>query len=304
MKILLKVAAFGLMAALASVRAQAQETPASGTSPPADNAPVVLPEEKRWRIGAALGYGLRSNPLIQSDDIPIAIDLDLAWFGDRWFFDNGDLGVLLMDNAVVTTNLVARLNSDRAFFSKTNTKYVTFSVLPGGMTGAMFNPDTGQPITAEQEVPPQPLKAPDRDYAIEVGVETLFSGEWGQAALRAFHDVSGTHHGYEIAGDYSYRFGRGRFSFSPMLGLSWKSADLSNYYWGVHPDEATFTLRPYEVKAGLGWEVGVRANYYLTKTTRLALSANYEQLQHSVAQSPLVEEDHVLGYFAGVAWQF
>jgi phosphate transport system protein len=79
MKILLKVAAFGLMAALASVRAQAQETPGSGTSPPADNAPVVLPEEKRWRIGAALGYGLRSNPLIQSDDIPIAIDLDLAW---------------------------------------------------------------------------------------------------------------------------------------------------------------------------------------------------------------------------------
>lgn len=302
MNILRKVAAFCVLAALAPMQAQAQDVPPSGTSPPADNAPVVLPEEKRWRIGAALGYGLRSNPLIQSDDIPIAIDLDLAWFGDRWFFDNGDLGVLLVDNAVVTTNLVARLNSDRAFFSKTNTKYVTFSMLPGGMTGAMFNPVTGEAV--EQDVPPQPLKAPDRDYAIEVGVETLFSGEWGQAALRAFHDVSDTHHGYEIGADYSYRFARGRFSVSPMLGLSWKSEELSDYYWGVHADEATFTLRPYDVKAGLGWEVGLRANYFLTKTTRLALSANYEQLQHSVAQSPLVEEDHVLGYFAGVAWQF
>ena len=37
---------------------------------------------------------------------------------------------------------------------------------------------------------------------------------------------------------------------------------------------------------------------------RLALSANYERLQHSVARSPLVEDDHVFGYFAGLAWQF
>ncbi|MDH5622457.1 MAG: hypothetical protein OEY74_10280, partial [Gammaproteobacteria bacterium] len=43
--------------------------------------------ESRWRLGAALGYGVRSNPLIQSDDIPIIIDVDIAWFGDRWFFD-------------------------------------------------------------------------------------------------------------------------------------------------------------------------------------------------------------------------
>src|SRR5687768_315446 len=101
MNILLNVAAFCVMAALAPTPVRAQDTPATGTSP--DNAPAVLPEEKRWRIGAALGYGLRSNPLIRSDDIPIAIDLDLAWFGDRWFFDNGDLGVLLLDNAVMTT---------------------------------------------------------------------------------------------------------------------------------------------------------------------------------------------------------
>jgi len=303
MKIQLKIAAFWAVAALAQVPAQAQEATASGSSQQPDNAPVVLPEEKRWRIGAALGYGLRSNPLIQSDDIPIAIDLDLAWFGDRWFFDNGDLGVELIDNSAFTTNLVARLNSDRAFFSKTNTKYVTFSVMPGGMTGALFNPVTGEPVPTE-DAPPQPLKPPERDYAIELGFETLFSGEWGQATLRAFHDVSGTHHGYEISADYSYRIARGRFSLSPLLGVSWKSAELSDYYWGVHPEEASFTLRQYDAKAGLGWEVGVSANYYLTKSMRLALSANYEELQHSVAMSPLVEDDHVTGYFAGLAWQF
>ena len=37
---------------------------------------------------------------------------------------------------------------------------------------------------------------------------------------------------------------------------------------------------------------------------RLAVAANYERLQHSIAMSPLVEQDYVFGYFAGLAWQF
>ena len=39
-----------------------------------------------------------SNPLVQSDDIPIIADFDIAWFGDHWFFDNGDLGLTVADN--------------------------------------------------------------------------------------------------------------------------------------------------------------------------------------------------------------
>ena len=70
------------------------------------------PQESRWRLGAALGYGIRSNPLVQSDDIPIYVDLDIAWFGKRWFFDNGDLGFTVTDNDAVTASLVARVNSD------------------------------------------------------------------------------------------------------------------------------------------------------------------------------------------------
>jgi outer membrane protein len=280
-----------LHAALWAVAALAHaQTPA-----PADAA------ESRWRLGAALGYGERTNPLIQSDDIPVVVDLDIAYFGDRWFFDNGDLGVELLDNRLFTTNLVARVNSDRAFFSKTNTRYVTYSLFAGGFTSAIADPNTGQPLAPTQALP---LKPPKRAYAVEAGLETLFSGEWGQATLHAFRDVSGTHDGYEIAADYSYRITRGRLSLSPSAGLSWKSAALSDYYWGVHKDESGITLARYQARGGLGWEAGLRANYYLTKSVRLAVSANYERLQHSIAMSPLVERDYVFGYFAGLGWQF
>jgi outer membrane protein len=294
MRNLLKFGAFWLLAAHALA-----QSPATDAGP--ETTAVVLPEERRWRLGAALGYGERSNPLIQSDDIPVVIDLDIAWFGDRWFFDNGDLGLSLTDNRWFTTNLVARVNSDRTFFGKTNTRLVNFQMLAGGETRGLVNTATGEPIQDDVRLP---LKPPKRDYAIEAGFETLFGGEWGQATLRAFRDVSGTHDGYEISADYSYRITRGRFSVAPSVGLTWKSAALSDYYWGVHRDEVSSTLAFYEARAGLGWESGIRASYYLTKSTRLAVSANYESLQHSVAQSPLIERDYVFGYFAGIGWQF
>ena len=273
-------------------------------STPVPNAPHPMPEEKNWRFGIGLGYGERTNPLIQSDDIPVIVDLDIAWFGERWFFDNFDLGFALVDNARFTTNVVARLNSDRAFFGKTDTRYVNFTITAGGSQVPIVGPPApgGGPTTGFDE--PVELKVPDRDYAVELGLEMLFDGEWGEASLRAFHDVSGTHGGFEISADYGYRWIHGRFSVAPSVGISYKSAALSNYYWGVHADEVLPTLQGYEVNGGFGWEAGLRTSYYINKSVRLALSANYEKLSDSISLSPIVAEPQVIGYFAGVAWQF
>jgi outer membrane protein len=295
-KALLGMFAAALLAGPPAVRAEdAAAVPAATPSP----APANLPPERSWRLGLALGYGSRTNPLIQSKDIPILVDVDLAWFGKRWFFDNGDIGFTALDNRFFTANLMARVNSDRTFFSKTNTKYVNFTYAGYGLTAPAFSPSTGELIAD-----PIPVKPPKRDYAIEAGVEMLFGGEWGNATLHAFHDVSDTHDGYEISADYSHRWTFGRLSVAPSVGISWKSAQLSDYYWGVHPAEASIALARYDADAGLGWEAGLRTSYYLTKNIRLAISANYERLQWGIAQSPLVERDYVLGYFAGFGWQF
>src|SRR5689334_21271305 len=87
----------------------------------ADAAPPAAapePSERHWRLGLALGYGERTNPLIQSEKIPVLVDVDIAWFGKRWFFDNGDVGFAVLDRPAFTLNAVARVNTDRAFFSK------------------------------------------------------------------------------------------------------------------------------------------------------------------------------------------
>ena len=205
-----------------------------------------LPVERSWRFGIGLGYGERTNPLVLSEDIPVIVDLDIAWFGKRWFFDNFDLGFQLADNRLFTANAVARVNSDRVFFGKTNIRYVNFTIAAGGDKVPIAGPPPppGRPDDGPSAGDdPQELKVPDRDYAIEMGLEMLFGGEWGQATLRAFHDVSQTHEGFEISADYSYRWTLGRFSVFARLSVSpTRATTLSNYYWGVNPEEAGLTL--------------------------------------------------------------
>ncbi len=300
-----------LWATSALAFAQAPDTPSASpaasapTSAPAAapaTTPAALPPERRWRLGAALGYGVRSNPLIQSDDIPVIVDLDFAWFGKRWFIDNGDIGFTLFDDARSTTSIVARLNSDRVFFGKTNTRYVNFTYAGRGMTVAFTPPEPGAPGAIDML--PVEVKPPDRDYAIEIGVETLIDGEWGTTTLRAFHDASGTHGGYELSADFSRRWTAGRLSIAPMVGIAYKSASLNDYYWGVNAAEASLALPEYRAGAGFAFQGGLLANYYLTRNLRLAVSLNYERLPDDVAASPLAEDDYVMGYFSGLAWTF
>jgi outer membrane protein len=242
--------------------------------------------ESRWRLGAALGYGVRSNPLVQSDDIPIIVDLDIAWFGERWFFDNGDLGLTVADSDAMTASLVARINSDRVFFGNTDTRFVAF--------------DLAGTLLAEAVE----FEVPDRDYAVELGVEMLTDGRWGALQLSAFHDVSGTHEGYELYANYSYGWRDQRLYIEPSFGVSYKSADLNNYYWGVTDDEAGVVVAPYEAGAGLNWHTRLMVGYQLSRHWRLSLAAEYERINDEAAASPIVEEHDVLGYFTGVTYRF
>jgi outer membrane protein len=242
--------------------------------------------ESRWRLGAAVGYGLRSNPLVQSDDIPIVVDLDIAWFGDHVFFDNGDLGVTFADNERLTASLVARVNSDRVFFGRTDSRFFTVDAI-------------GMPLAQPVE-----FKPPDRDYAIELGIEMLSDGPWGALQFTAFHDVSGTHGGYELYADYSYGWRNRRLYIEPSLGAGYKSADLNNYYWGVTEDEAGVVVLPYQAGSGVNWHARLMVGYQLTRHWALSLVAEYERLNGEAAASPIVEEDNVLGWFAGVSFRF
>ena len=241
-------------------------------------------DESPWRISLALGYGERSNPLVMADDIPIVVDVDIAWFGERWFFDNGDLGFTLFDHDLVTVNAIGRFNSDRVFFGKTDTDFV--SVLgPDGITSA-------------------PIRVPDRDYAFELGLELLADGSWGYVQAAVHGDVSSTHDGYELYANYGYDFRRQRWLLSPSFGLSWKSSNLNDYYWGIREHESNPLFPTYVAGSGLNQHARLFASYRLDTNWALVFVAEYERLSSEASASPIVSENHVTGLFAGVRYGF
>jgi outer membrane protein len=247
----------------------------------------VDPLESRWRLGVALGYGSRTNPLVQSDDIPIIVDLDISWFGDHFFFDNGDLGFTFLDNEYVTTSLVARVNSDRVFFGRTNTKFVTVDF-----------------AAAQAPLSDARVTIPDRDYAAELGLELLADGRWGMLQIAAFHDVSGTHEGYEVEFDYGYGWRNQRFYVEPSFGLSFKSEDLNNYYWGVPADNIGTVLPGYTAGSGVNAFARLQFSYQITRNWSFSFVGEVERMNDEAADSPIVEEQNVFGYFAGLAYRF
>lgn len=282
--VLLTILALPATSSIASA-ADPQESPSTA---PSGTVATAIPEPgpSRWRIGAALGYGMRTNPLVQSDDIPIVVDLDIAWFGDHFFFDNGDLGLTVADNALLTASIVARVNSDRVFFGKTDTKFVTLDL-------------AGQPLASAVE-----LTIPDRDYAIEMGFEILADGGWGHLQLAAHHDVSGTHDGYEVDLDYGVGFRNQRWYFEPSFGATYKSESMNDYYWGVNPDESSDALPVYRAKSGLNTHARLLFSYQINQNWAFTLVGEFESLNDEAAASPIVSDQNVLGYFAGFGYRF
>jgi outer membrane protein len=277
------------LSAAADPRLNRSEDEAPGAASQGASVPgTERPEapESRWRLGVALGYGLRTNPLVQSDDIPIVVDLDISWFGDHFFFDNGDLGLTFLDNEYVTTSLVARVNSDRVFFGRTNTKFVSVNFATQG------------PMSDAR------IAIPDRDYAAELGLELLADGRWGMLQIAAFHDVSGTHEGYEVEFDYSYGWRNQRFYIEPSFGLSFKSEDLNNYYWGVPADNLGSTFPGYTASSGVNAFARLQFSYQISRNWLFSFVGEVERMNDEAAGSPIVEEQNVIGYFAGFGYRF
>ncbi len=256
------------------------------------------PNSKNWSAGLALGAGQRSNPLVAGDDIDLWWTLDFAWFGERWFFDNGDLGYLLKDHPLFTINWVARVNTERAFFSGISEGLFRGTEFGAGSPGLEVGEQ--QPVLDGDST----IRIPDRDYALETGLEILTNGLWGNLQGQVLADVSGVHNGYEAWLSYSADWIRGRLLVSPSVTLNWKSQRQNDYYYGVRAHEAQNGLSAYQASSGINAAAKLSAVYYLTERWRFFATANIEKINASAADSPLLKDDQIVSYFAGVHYAF
>lgn len=263
-----------------------------------------------WRFGIGAGYGKRSNPMINSDNIPIYGILQLSYFGDRFFFDNGDIGWSLADTQNMSVNLIAGVGGERSFYSAFNKSSVGFSgEFPTDSSHGP--PDFPQVPPANPQEPTTPgtagearPEAPDRDYVIEAGLELLF--EWRQLEwqLQALGDIGDKHNGAEVWLSVGRPWHSGRWSIAPVVGVNWLSGDAANYYYGVEDDEALPLMPAYKAGAAYNPFVRVAVRYRMSDHWSVIVSGQYEFLADEISNSSSVADDHVSTFFSGLYYEF
>ena len=141
-------------------------------------------KDSPWRIGLSAGIGQRSNPLLNARDIPVYGVLHISYFGDRFFFDNGDIGWRLFESENSSINAIAGVGGERSFYSFLNDSPISFFEAVDVANGAVIKEEA--------------IKAPQREMVVDGGIEWLWTYGNSDLQVQLLTDISNQHNGQEF----------------------------------------------------------------------------------------------------------
>ena len=259
-------------------------------------------ESGKWTFGITVGAGIRTNPLLIGNNIPLVLVPQLNYYGKHFFIDNLDFGITLHDSATNTFNLLASPGYDRVFFYRydlQNLFIVSHTTTGGSSTGGEFfviGGNGGYPISGTSGYSVTAYPDRPREITYLAGPEWTFQFGKLTGQVDLLHEVTGYHDGNEIRSAIKYPLITGQRSLMLSLGVTWKSAAIVNYYYG---DKGI-----YESGASLNPFVKLAYSQPLNKHWRLLAFLHYEKLGNAIAHSPIVSKNHVDTGFVGASYAF
>ena len=240
----------------------------------------------KWNFSLALGAGVRSNPLVHGQDLPLVVVPQFSYYGKRFYIDNLDVGFTAVDGAKNTLSLIASPGYDRIFFYRSDLQNIFVNL--GAASGT--NPP---PVN-----PPPPVPFPSRSRLVTylAGPEWTFDFHGIIGQFDVLREVTGHDHGEEVRTAIQFPLSRSTGALSGTIGLTWQSASIVNYYYGApRIYESGSALRPF-LKLGYARPLG--------RGWRLEAVAQYEHLPNAIADSPIVAHDYVVTSFLGFVHAF
>lgn len=268
-------AIFAVAAAMLFSQPVAAQTPCK--TPSADC--VVVGE---WNIDVGLGLGRRSNPVQGNSDIPLVVVPQISYYGRRFFLENLELGYALYESDAHTLSLIAAPGYDRVFFYRNDLQNILADI--------PLNSTTIGISVAPAEIPVR-----TRHTTYMAGPEWTFNYGSVIGQVNALREVTGRHGGYEVRAAVAAPIIQSRGSLVLSTGVTWKSGQLVNYYYGVE------TL--YDPGSALNPFVKLAYTRPLSSRWTVSASVNYELLDNAVADSPIIVEGQVTTVFAGFVYK-
>jgi len=248
-----------------------------------------------WNFSVSLGAGVRTNPLVGGESIPLVVIPQFSYYGKRFFLDDLDLGFTLAENDTSTFNLVASPGYDRVYFYRSDLQNIFVSGLPGGGDVTTTTPPGGGSVPPTT---PPAVRFPARARHITylAGPEWTFkyAGLIGQVDV--LHEITDQNRGNEVRAAISVPLIDAHGTLAANVGITWNSASIVNYYYGASQVYTGGSALDPFIK--LGYALPLRGKW------RFNAFAQYEKLADAIANSPIVAEHHVVTAFAGAVYAF
>ncbi len=151
---------------------------------------------------------------------------------------------------------------------------------------------------------PQLAGLATRQISLDGGAVLSVFGRGGRLNLGLFHDLLNRNKGTEADLGYSYPIHIHSWALSPGLGITWESASLTNYYYGVSPAEALPTRPAYSPGAATNPYVGLGLFIPLTPRWRFFSQFRYTRLATTIQHSPIVDISGSLSATFALAYTF
>jgi outer membrane protein len=142
----------------------------------------------------------------------------------------------------------------------------------------------------------------DRDRSFDGGLRFQLKGEVISFTVTGLTDLFDEHQGQEVNATLSAELLEG--ALRPRVEIRWFSDDLVDYYYGVRSSEVA-TGRPiYQSGDTLNYLFGLVIGVPIDQRWALVGDIQYEVLGEDIEDSPIVDEDALFRFTAGIVYRF
>ena len=142
----------------------------------------------------------------------------------------------------------------------------------------------------------------ERQQSVDGGIAASLTGGWGQLHFSAISDLLNRHQGQELDLTYLYPWKRGKWTIAPSVSLIYQSAALTDYYYGVRPEEERPDRPGYSPGSAYNWRTGVNVSYHWLENWYLFANMEYRELDGKIKDSPIVDRSGLFAAYFGISW--
>ena len=253
-------------------------------------------DQDRWQISLAVGAGVRTNPVMDNDNIPLIVIPQVSYEGEHFFIQNLDFGYALFQNDEQQFNLLLTPSYDQVFF---NERDINNFIDQSSFASTAKNGPTVELVNHAIDK----RKLHNRRMAALAGLEYSQSLYGLDFQVQILKEVTGYYEGNEARVALSKSINVGKNDVKLTFGANWQNAATLDYFYGLNTQEAYGNV-PYYPNSGLTGLLRFDWNYQIDGHWGLRFFTSYRHLSHSISDSPLVTENNVITAFAGGVYHF